>query len=86
MLVRVNASIHNSSKEVVHDAGEGLGVQHAVQCTHKHRLAGVQTLGGAAHVVAVGDHPGDHLYLGCQKEKEMQQNRSTQQNETLGNA
>ena len=63
MLVCIDASIHNPTKQVVHDAGEGLCVQHAVQCTDKHSLAGIQTLGGAAHVVAVRDDPWDHLYL-----------------------
>lgn len=63
VLVRVDAGVHDPPEEVVHDAGERLGVQHAVQSAHEHRLAGVQTLGRAAHVVAVGDHPGDHLHL-----------------------
>lgn len=63
VLVRVNASVHDASEQVVHDAGQRLGVQHAMQCADKHRLTGVQTLGGAAHIVTVGDHPGDHLHL-----------------------
>lgn len=63
VFVCVDAGVHDSSEEVVHDAGQRLGVQHAVQRAHKHRLAGVQTLGGAAHIVAVRDHPGDHLHL-----------------------
>jgi len=67
VLVRVDASVHDSAEQVVHDADEGLCVQHAVQSTHKHSLAGVQALGRAAHVVAVRDHPGDHLYLEHQK-------------------
>lgn len=63
VLVRVDARVHDASEQVVHDAGQRLSVQHAVQRTHKHRLAGVQALGGAAHVVTVRDHPGDHLHL-----------------------
>ena len=63
MLVRVDTSVHDPSEEVVHDAGEGLCVQHAMQGTHKHSLAGVQALGRAAHVVTVGDNPGNHLDL-----------------------
>lgn len=63
MLVRVDAGIHDAPEKVVHDAGQRLGVKHAVQSTDKHRLTGVQALGGTAHVVAVRDHPGDHLHL-----------------------
>lgn len=64
VFVRVNAGVHDSTEQVVHDAGQRLGVQHAVQRAHKHRLTGVQALGGTAHIVAVGDDPGDHLHLG----------------------
>lgn len=63
VLVRVDTSVHDASKQVVHDAGQRLGVQHAMQRTNKHRLTGVQTLSRAAHIVTVGDHPGDHLHL-----------------------
>lgn len=63
VFVRVDAGIHDPSEQVVHDAGQGLGVQHAMQSTNKHRLTGVQTLSGAAHVVTVRDHPGNHLHL-----------------------
>lgn len=63
VLVRVDASVHDASKQVVHDAGQRLSVQHAMQRTNKHSLTGVQTLGGATHIVAVRDHPGDHLNL-----------------------
>lgn len=63
VLVRVDACVHDASEQVVHDAGQRLGVQHAMQRAHKHRLTGVQALGGAAHIVTVRDHPGDHLHL-----------------------
>lgn len=63
VFVRVDASVHDPSKQVVHDAGQGLGIQHAMQSANKHRLTGVQTLGRAAHVVTVRDHPGNHLHL-----------------------
>lgn len=63
VFVRVDAGVHDSSKEIVHDAGQRLSVQHAVQSADKHRLAGIQTLGRTAHVVAVRDHPGDDLDL-----------------------
>lgn len=63
VLVRVNPSVHHSAEQVIHDAGQGLCVEHAVQSTHKHSLAGVQALGGAAHIVTVRDHPGNHLHL-----------------------
>lgn len=63
VFVRVNASVHHSSKQVVHDAGQSLCIQHTMQRTNKHCLTGVQTLGRASHVVAVRDHPGNHLHL-----------------------
>lgn len=68
VFVRVYASIHDSSKQVIHDAGQGLCVQHAMQCTNKHSFTGVQTLGRTAHIVAVRDHPRDHLHLEQEKE------------------
>lgn len=63
VLVRVDASIHDSSKQVIHNASQRFSVQHAMQGTDKHSFAGVQTLGRATHVVAVRDHPRDDLHL-----------------------
>lgn len=63
VLVRVDASIHDSSKEIIHDAGQRLSIQHAVQRANKHSLTRVQTLSRATDVVAVRDHPGYHLHI-----------------------
>lgn len=63
VLVGVDASVHDTSKQVVHDAGQCFSVQHAMQRTNKHRLTRVQTLSGAAYIVTVRDHPRDHLHL-----------------------
>ena len=69
MLVCVDASVHDPSKKVIHDAGECLCVQHTMQGTYKHGLAGVQTLGWAAYVVTVRDHPGNDLHLNTGEEQ-----------------
>jgi hypothetical protein len=56
-------SVNDILKELVHDLGESLGVQHSMQGSNKDSLLGVQPDGGAFDVVALVDHPRDHLHL-----------------------
>lgn len=63
VLICVNASVHHSTKQVVQDGCQGLGVEHPMQSADKHRPAGVQSLRWAPDKVAVSQDPGDHLHL-----------------------
>jgi len=61
--VGVDASVDNSSKEIIEDVGETLSIEHPVQGSNKDRLLRVQPLTGTPHIVAVRQHPGDDLHL-----------------------
>ena len=63
VLVGVDAGVDDVIEEIVHDAGEDLGGDHAVQGADEDGLLGVESLGGGAYVVGVGDDPGDDLNL-----------------------
>ena len=63
MFVRVNASIHHSSKQVIEDPGQDLGIQHSMQSSNKDCLLGVEFLFGMFDVVAVVQDPGNDLDL-----------------------
>lgn len=53
VLVCVNACIHNSSEQIIHDACQGLSIEHAMQSSYKHSVPRVQPLRGATHIVTV---------------------------------
>lgn len=61
--VRVDAGVQHASEEVVHDVCESLGVEHAMQGADEDCLLRVEALSGRADVVAVAQHPRDHLHL-----------------------
>lgn len=63
VLVSVDSSIHDSSKEIIHDASQGLSIKHAMQSSYKHCVTGVKPLRRAANIVTVRDHPWNHLHL-----------------------
>lgn len=63
VLICVNAGVRHSTKQVVQNGCQGLGIEHPMQSTHKHRPAGVESLKWAPDKVAVSQDPGDHLYL-----------------------
>ena len=52
-LVRIDPSVQNSSKKIIHDVGEPFSVQHAVQGSNEDCFLWVQALSGRADVVAV---------------------------------
>lgn len=78
VFVRVDARVHDPSKEVVHDEGQGLCVEHAMQRAYKHSLTGDQPLGRAAHKVTVNQHPRDYLHLRTCGEGEDLKKRNTE--------
>ena len=61
--LKARTCIDDASEQVVHDARQGLCREHAVQRAHEHGHPRVEPLGRTAHVVAVRDHPWNHLYL-----------------------
>jgi len=63
VLVRINASIDYSTKQIIKDTSKALGVQHSVQSSYKHSLLGVQPLVRTEDIVTVPQHPGDDLHL-----------------------
>ena len=63
MFVRVNASVHHASKQVIEDPGQDLRVQHSMQSSNKHGLLGIEFLFGVFDVVAVVQDPGNDLDL-----------------------
>ena len=55
--------VDDTSKQVIEDVGQPLGVEHPVESSHKDSLLGVQPLTGTPDVVAVSQDPGDDLHL-----------------------
>lgn len=52
-LVRIDPSVQNSSKKIIHDVGKPFSVQHAVQGSNEDCFLWVQALSGRADVVAI---------------------------------
>ena len=69
MFVCIYPGVHHVSEQVIHDVSQCLCGHHSVQRAHKHRLVGVQSLGGLAHKVTVTQHPGDDLDLPTERYK-----------------
>ena len=63
VFVGINAGIDDVSEEIIHDLRQALGVHHAVQRADEHRLGGVEALTRLLDVVAVAQHPRNHLHL-----------------------
>lgn len=59
--------IDDTLEQFVHDLGQALGGQLAVQRTHEHRFTRIEFLRRGLDVVGIGNDPRNHLDLGTNR-------------------
>ena len=51
MFIRINASVHHPTKQIIEDVGQALGVQHAMESAHEHGVVWLESLRGTTNIV-----------------------------------